>query len=341
MVDARSSAPAVVTALVSAGLVDASRRDDAQRVVMRALGVPEKRISPRALLVEIAAYVGSALVVASIGLFLSQYWAEFPGPVQVTVLAAVTLVLATAGLAASRVGSGYAELRVGRDEVRRRLASALLCAAAAAAGVTVGRLVDRQLSVEVGNENWPIVTGAMTALVLTAAAYAYAPSAFGQVTMAIATFMIVTGGWSLFDQDQADTLWPGLAFLVVGVVWTTSAEGELFREVVQARAIGAALMLFGAQFTRFSDDHANLAYLLMLLVAVAAFVMYVLKAAWPYLVVGVLGITLVVPEAIIDWTGGSLGPAGAVLVAGMTLLAAAMAGFRVRKSVGEGHGQSA
>jgi hypothetical protein len=73
------------------------------------------------------------------------------------------------------------------------------------------------------------------------------------------------------------------------------------------------------------------------IVSVAAFAMYVRTVAWPYLVIGVLGVTLVVPEAIIDWTGGSLGPAGAVLLAGVTLLGASLAGFRVRKGVTEEH----
>ena len=335
MLKTGSYVPAVVSALVSAGLVDEGRRDDARRVVTEVLGPPVKRVSSRAVLVEIAAYVGGSLVVASIGLFLARYWADFTGTVQVTVLAAIAVVLAVAGLAVSRVGPGYGELRAGRDEVRRRLASALLSAAAAAAGVAVGRLVDLQISEEVGNEGWPIVAGALTALVLAAAAYVYAPSVVGQLTMTAAIFTLVTGGWSLLDRDQADTLLPGLAFMAVGIVWLVGAEGGLFREVVQARAIGAALTLFGSQFTLFSGDHNALSYLLMFIVSATAFVMYLRKVAWPYLVIGALGITLVVPEAIIDWTGGSLGPAGAVLVAGVTLLGASLAGFRVRKGVTE------
>ena len=333
MATARSLAPQVVDALVAAGLVDASRRDDAQRVVSGALGAPQRKVSSRALLVEIAAYVGGALVVASIGLFLAQYWAEFSGTVQVTALAAIGAVLAAAGFAVSRVGPGYAALRAGRDDVRRRLASALLTAAAAAAGIAVGRLVDLRVGGAVENESWPIVAGALTALVLAAAAYAYAPSVLGQVAMTGAILMSTTGIWALLDEDQADTWWPGIAFMAIGALWLAGAEGRLFREVVQARAIGAALTLFGAQFTLFGGDHNGVSYLLMFVASVAAFAMYVRQVAWPYLVVGVVGITLVVPEAVIDWTDGSLGPAGAVLVAGVTLLGASLAGFRVRRGV--------
>ena len=336
MVDARSLVPETVTALVSAGLVEARRRDDAERVVMEVLGEPrERRVSSRTLLVEIAAYVGGALVVASFGLFLAQYWAELAGPVQVMVLASIASVLGVAGLAVSRLGPGSDELRGGRDQVRRRLASALLSAAAATAGVAVGRLVALQIGEGVEGESWPIVAGAMTTLALSAAAYVYVPSVVGQLTMTAAIFMLVTGAWSLLDEDQTDTLVPGVAFVAVGILWLVGAESGVFREVVQARAIGAAMTLFGSQFTLFGGGHDNLSHLLMVIVSATAFVMYVRKVAWPYLVIGVLGVSLVVPEAIIDWTGGSLGPAGAVLVAGVTLLGASIAGLRVRRGVTE------
>jgi hypothetical protein len=294
-------------------------------------------VSSRTLLVEITAYVGGALVVASTGLFLAQYWAEFTGALQVTVLSAIASVLAVAGVAVSRLGPGSDESRGGGDQVRRRLASALLSAAAASAGVAVGRLVDLQAGEGVASESRPIVAGALTALVLAAAAYVFAPSVVGQLTMTIAILMGVTAGWSLLDQEQADTLWPGAAFMAIGILWLVGAEGGLFREVVQARAIGAAMTLFGSQFTLFGGGHDNLSHLLMVVVSATAFVMYVRKVSWPYLVIGVLGVTLVVPEAIVDWTGGALGPAGAVLVAGVTLLGASVAGLRVRKGVTDEH----
>ena len=81
------------------------------------------------------------------------------------------------------------------------------------------------------------------------------------------------------------------------------------------------MTLFGAQFVRFDGQHNNLAYLVMLAVAVAAFVMYLRRASWPYLVVGCPRAHPGRAEAIIDWTEGSLGPAGGVLVAGLTLSA--------------------
>ncbi|HEX6485476.1 MAG TPA: hypothetical protein VF012_02095, partial [Nocardioidaceae bacterium] len=55
----------------------------------------------------------------------------------------------------------------------------------------------------------------------------------------------------------------------------------------------------------------------------------------PYLAVGVVGVTLAVPEALLDWTEGSLGTAGVLLVAGVTLLGASLLGLRLRKEVEE------
>ena len=76
--------------------------------------------------------------------------------------------------------------------------------------------------------------------------------------------------------------------------------------------------------------------LALALVAAAAFAVYVVRPAWPYLALGVVAVTLVVPEALLDWTDNDLGPAGAMLVTGMTLLAASLLGFRLRRDVGSG-----
>jgi formate-dependent nitrite reductase membrane component NrfD len=87
--------------------------------------------------------------------------------------------------------------------------------------------------------------------------------------------------------------------------------------------------------TMFENGSEPLAYGITAAVAVAGFVLYLRTVGWPYLVVGVLGVTLVVPEAVMHWTDGSLGVAGAVLVAGLTLLGASLAGLRMRQEVGE------
>lgn len=334
-----SRVPAIVDALVSAGLVDPARSEEARGVVTRSLGTPAKHeTTSRALLVEIAGYVGGALVVASIGLFLMQQWADLSETVQVAVLAVIAVLLAGAGLTVSRVAGGYEEMRTGGDEVRRRLTSALLTGAALAAAFTAARFVDVALVDEGGYSDWPPLAGGLTMAVLALVGYRYATTLLGQLGMIGGLFVTATSAVSMLDVDvEYEAMTNGLTFMAIGLLWVVIAEAHALREVVPARAIGAAVLLFGAQTIRFEGNYNNLAYALMLAVAVAGLVMYMRTVSWPYLVIGVLGITLVVPEAIIDWTGDSLGPAGGVLVAGLTLLAASLAGFRLRQEATEEH----
>ncbi len=331
----------VVEELVSAGLVDPARSGDARSVVAHALAdpgapgaaAPGRRTGTRSRLVEIAGYAGGALVMAAVGLFLAQEWSSLSGAAQVGALAGIAVVLAVAGVAVSRVGGGPAVMRSGRDEVRRRLASALLVGAAVAAALAVNRQVELLLDDEFSD--WPTLAGVVTLIVLGIAAYAFAPSALALVVIAAAGFQGVITGWVLPDRLEASSVWQGLTLMVLGAVWLGWAETRGFREDAVGRTIGVGYLLFGAQMILVEGSYANLAYALTAVVAVAGFVLYVRTVAWPYLVAGVLGITLVVPEAVIDWTGGALGPAGAVLVAGLTLLGAAVVGLRVRKEAGD------
>jgi len=82
----------------------------------------------------------------------------------------------------------------------------------------------------------------------------------------------------------------------------------VFREVTIARTLGVAVTL----------------------VAAVGIALNLGKVAWPYLAGAVIAVTLVVPEAVSDWTEGSLGAVGGVLVTVMTLLVAAFAGYRLR-----------
>jgi hypothetical protein len=333
----RKTAERVVTDLVAAGLVERHRAVEAERVVTRALhpegeevtALPPVRQGARTMLVEIAGYVGSALVLASVGLLLAQLWDEFSESLQVAILAMVAVVLAGAGVAVSRVRTGYAELAAGRDEMRRRLSSTLLTAGALAAAVAVGQqaafVVDDVLS------SVPSVLGGLTMMVLAAVGYRYVHSALGLLAVAAAVFQVVVSA------VQGDSTLPaGLTFVAVALAWGALTElTPLLRERMVSRAVASAFGLFGAQMTMFESGSEPLAYALTAAVAVAGFALYLRTAGWPYLAAGVLGVTLVVPEAVMHWTDGSLGPAGAVLVAGLTLLGASLAGLRMRQEVTE------
>ena len=70
----------------------------------------------------------------------------------------------------------------------------------------------------------------------------------------------------------------------------------------------------GAQAQLASDD-MWVGYVLTFAVGAVGFLLYLTRRAWAYLVLGVMGVTVAVPEALIDWTEGTLGTAAALLAA--------------------------
>jgi hypothetical protein len=124
----------------------------------------------------------------------------------------------------------------------------------------------------------------------------------------------------------------GLVVLALGLLWLALAETGVWREVGSGRVLAAVLAVLGAQLPVFGD-YSWVGYVATAAVGAAAFGGYVVRPAWPYLAAGVVALTLAVPEALTDWTGGSLGPAGILLATGVTLLVAALLGLRLRHEV--------
>ena len=330
-----ASPRSVVAALVDRGLVAPERSAEALAVVSPLLAGPEPgapgTTPVRRRLAEVAGYVGAAFVVGAAVLFLSTTWADLGAGTQVALLLGSALVLGGAGAAVVLVGAPAA--RVGRGEaagaVRRRLASVLLTGAAGCAAFAVGvALAETSASEEV-----TVLVAATTALLVALAGYRLAPSVVGQVGSAAAAVTMLPSGLGAMDSDSQSILPLALAVLALGVVWMVAAERRWWREVEAARVVGCGLALVGAQMPVLAGDEVWVGYLLTSAVAVAAFGGYLASRAWPHLATGVVGLTLVVPEALHDLFGESLGAAGVLLAAGVTLLGAALLGLRLRHEV--------
>ncbi len=177
---------------------------------------------------------------------------------------------------------------------------------------------------------WPAIAGAAVGVVVAGAGYRLARTAVGVVGLMAGLLTAVGTLASGADGvgSEGDAL--GVAFFCAGLLWLVATEAGLFREITIARALGVGVALFGAQVPAIDGSHAWLGYALTVAVAVAGIAIYLLRIAWPYLAGAVVAVTLVVPEAVSDWTDGSLGATGGVLVAGITLLAASFAGHRLR-----------
>ncbi len=316
------SADRVVDGLVADGLVAEADRARARAAVLAGLKAPDSNAGlPK--LVEVIAYLGAALVLAAGGLFLAETWEDLGEAGQVGALAVVALVLAVAGMVARPDRTPSAS--------RIRLASTLLTGAAVLAGCAVGLALEYA-----GTESdrayddvyWPATIGAATTLLLSIGCYRLASSAIGQLGILGGAFVIVTTVAPSWDGDESLNVGSTLAALAL--VWLVAAEVGAFAQRSAARAFGLVLALFGAQLVSLASSHESVGYALMVVLVAGSVALYLSRLDSAYLATAVIGLTLVVPEAVSDWTDGSLGVIGGVLVAGVTLLVASFTGYRLR-----------
>lgn len=333
--DTRSAT--VVTALVDRGLVDADRRGEALLTVEAVLGGTVAAPAPlRRRFAELAGYLGGSLVVAAAGIFLTSRWGGLTSGERVGLLGGATAVLVVAGLALVLTGKQTVASRDGRGAVRRRLTGLLFTAGAATAAATVGLQAGETLA---STNSTEALLASFTLLLVAAIGYLLAPTVVGQLGIAVGAFLTVP--WALDEIGDIEPVAFGLLMLLAGAGWLVMAERGVWAEVASARVIGSVLALAGAQIPAFDDELRWVAYVALAAVAAAVLALFVVRPAWPYLAAGVVAVTVVVPEAVLDWTDGSLGAAGGLLVAGGTLLAASLLGLRLRQEVLEDPGATA
>jgi hypothetical protein len=325
-----STALRVVRALEADGLLAAGVEDRSRLVVERALAEPRAEQGPAMpKLVEVVAYLGGALVLAAGFLFVLRSWDDLGDVGQVSFLVAVAVVLAVAGgfTLPTRERAG-----AGGIDVRRRLSGTLLTGSALFAGVAVGVAIEVFSDAAFHDLYWPGIVGGVVVIAGSAVAYWFSSTAVGLVAMvggALDVAMNLGSGLAPSGDDEA--IGVGIAVFAVGAVWVVLTELGVFDQRTIARALGVAVAVFGSQVTSFTDEWSWIGYLMSVVVAAAGVWLYLTRLDWPYLAAAVIAVTLVVPEAVSDWTDGSLGVVGGVLVAGITLLLASFAGYRLRR----------
>ncbi len=320
----------VVRALVGAGLLDPMRSEEAGPVVADVLarGTRAAGTMPlRRRMAEVAGYVGGAFVVGAAVLFVSTTWSDLSLGGKVGLLVVTALVLAAAGGVLTVSSGGPAALRRSEEDVRARLTSVLLTGAATAAAFAAGLWLDDV----VAPSELAVFLAAGVGLVAVLAGYLVAPTVLGQLGAAVAAFTMVPPGLYALTDDVSPAVF-GPIVLALGLVWLLAAEQGWWAEREAGRVIGCLLALVGAQIPVFGSV-SWLGYLLTALVAAVAFGGYLRTRSIAFLATGVVGLTLAVPEALSDWTDGSLGAAGILLVTGVTLLGTSLLGLRLRQEV--------
>jgi hypothetical protein len=324
----------VVLALEERGLLDPARHDEAADVLDDlAAGRPPRATTLRRVLAEVAGYVGAAFVLAAVAVFVAPRWLDLSLGTRVGLLVGTAAVLVVAGLALGLTGGGLRSLRAAGGALRRRLVSVALtgAAVAGAAAVTVA-LADWADNGAASRDAWVGIGGFATLAVLAALGYAVAPTLLGQAAVAVGATLASVSVWETVDSATSAPV--AATVMGLGAAWLVLAEGRVWREQLPARLIGAGLVVAGAQLLLV--EYASWAYVLTAAAGVLGFVLYATRHAWPYLAMGVLAVTLAVPEALLDWTTGSFGTAAALLGAGVALLISSLVGLRLRRQEAAG-----
>jgi hypothetical protein len=321
----------VAEALRAEGLLVPGAEESARAVVARALAEEKPGAAPgMPRLVEVVAYLGAALVLAAGFLFVLRSWDDLGDVGQVSFLVAVALVLGVAGVfTVPRPDTRESDLR-------RRLSGTLLTGSSLAAGTAVGVALEVFSDQRYDDVYWPAVLGGVVVVAGSALAYRFASTALGLVAMvggALDVGMNLGSGLAPSGDDEA--IGVGIALFSIGVVWVLLTELGVFDQLTIARSLGVTVAVFGAQVTSFTDDRSWIGYLMSVVVAGVGVWLYLTRQDWPYLAGAVVAVTLVVPEAVSDWTDNSLGAVGGVLLAGITLLAASFAAYRLRKETAD------
>jgi hypothetical protein len=292
--------------------------DQGEAVLAALAGAPARRDGPARWLVEVAGYVGGGLMLAGVTLFLAASWNELTQTARSALFAAFALVFVGAGMLAA--GGPLRVRRLVTDEAsaRRRIVGVLFGLAAVPAALAVGTGVD----------SYQGLSGGLVGLAVAAAGLVLLPTVAGMVvTAAMSLFAVLPFGGEVL---HASPLGTGLLLFALGLAWT----GVAMLRVVPSRqlglAVGAGLALTGAQQLVGTDGAALWGYGLTFAVAVGCFLLYRWQRLVVLLVAGVVGMTLVVPEAVNDWTNGAMGGAEVLLVAGAVLVATSALGLRIR-----------
>ena len=326
---------AVLERLVAAGRLSADQavevRTDYADAAPATLPPTERGAAAwRAVLPEVGGYVGGAFVVAAVLVLLGPRWDSLTAALQVSLLLGpgLLLVLAAGALSVTTPG-GWRPRAAGNPSPRRRVVAVFLVVAAvlvagAAAVIAGPDLADRVMSA--------------TATVLLIGAYAWCPAVLTQLALLLSAVLTV-GTWTAWAAHQLTatenpSVAIGVALTVLAGGWLAGSVGGLVAERAVGVFGGCAVAFLAAEILAVGGESTAAAvagYLLLAVLAAGGLVGYVRTRLIGLLVVGVVALAVVVPQAVLDLTDGAIGAGGALLLVGMSVIGASVLGFRLRR----------
>jgi hypothetical protein len=305
-----------------------------------ATGVPaaggaaaERRPGWTAVLAEVGGYVGAAFVAAAVAVFTGPHWNQMSTAARIAVLGVPAVLMVAAGImiAASTPGGWPVHERPGIGARRRLIAALWLSAGGLLAGVTGVLAADPSAS---GAGPGALIVA--TALVVWLAGYLACRTPLLHVAAGAAAAFLPFMVWEwLAAHDEAALA--GASLLVLAVLWAgLSLRGILDEKELGLGVAGAQAFIGAEALVQSSADGARLAgYLALGGVAVIGLLGYVATRLTVVLIVGVVALATVVPQAVIDYTDGALGAAGALLVTGLSIVGASVLGLRLHRDAAD------
>jgi hypothetical protein len=275
---------------------------------------------------ELAGYLGGVLLLGGGALLVANEWDRLGDALRGALLALVALTLFGAGLVIGRGPRGPRRLGGGSAPTRRRVIGVLFALASGAAAGSAA---------VIGDEHAGPAAGAV-GLLVAGAGYVLLRTAPGLLASAVASMVLVLS--TAAELDASTPFAFGLAFLGLGAVWVTLAVVGLATPRPLGLAVGMVLAVAGAQQPLGQAGAEGWAYLMTFGVALASFVLYLWRRDVVLLVGGVIGVAVVAPEAVWDWTDGAAGGAVILLVAGAALVAASAVGLGLWRAHPTGRG---
>ncbi|WP_052668877.1 hypothetical protein [Nitriliruptor alkaliphilus] len=267
---------------------------------------------------EAIGYVGAALVLGAVGLFVGEFWDGLTAGGQLALALLVTLSLGAAaavlrGAASPAIGRLTSVLSVG-------VVAGLAWSTSIATGAMLGWHRD-DVSLTVG-------------LVAVAAAlplYLARRRALPQLTLLVAGLTLLA---ALLDRPDLslDTFWHALPFAVVGAVWVLLGEGGYLAPRTAATSSGSVLALLSLQVASFDDARA-LALVLALMVAGGLVAAAVTIGGLHHLGIGAAGLFVIVPQLVFELFGDAIGAPATLLLVGVLLVLLAVGLGRAKREV--------
>ncbi|WP_278314776.1 hypothetical protein [Lolliginicoccus levis] len=300
---------AKLSELVDSGVL----REDQREAVIAALEAghrEERGQSVRRVLAEVAGYIGGALVVAGAVLLLGLAWEDLSRDARALILGVTSLVLI---IAAVGFAGGVRALPTDGNSARERLGAALFAGASVTIAFAPGTFVTSQAGM------WSGVAG----LIVAVCAYIAMPALVTLAACAVMSVVAVVG--TLGDLHVAEEFM-AVGLVMLGIGWLVVAARSVVAPAWAGFLVGVVIAVAGSQFA-LGADYEAWAYSLAAVVAVACFVLFSATRS-PLLVIGgVVATALAVSEAVWHWTGGAIGGAAAVLIAGAVLLVGSAIGL--------------